>query len=464
MQKLTDKKNMLSRRDLLGGAATVAAFTIVPRHVLAASGQPAPSDKINMGAVGVGGNLGGVDLTRTNAGQNVYALCDVDERLAGARFVQNPNAKLYKDYRRMFDKEAKNLQAITCTIPDFSHASVAMKAMERGIGCYIEKPLTQSIWEARLLKKAYQKYKVGTQMGNQGFSSEAARVSIEIIWSGQLGDVAEVHSMNSGGFARGIEAWPEPETVPATLNWDLWQGHTRDHTYSSRFHPANWRGVQEYGTGMIGDWGIHQLANANFAFGLYKTHATSVTCIAVEGANPITYPHYACVYEFPERDHPYIAGQKMPPLKVYWYEGNCARNITPPASMGGAAMSGYNCYYIGTKGIMGTAGHANSVNFVKAPDGFVKPKEMIARIPNGSHMEDFVRSVKEGKDGVPACSNFNVSAPYTEWMLLGAISWRFPNEKLLWDGPNMRFTNNEKANEYIKPFFRKDWELQDITV
>ncbi len=456
------KQKKLSRREFLGSAAATTAFTIVPRHVLAGSGRPAPSDTLNMGAVGVGGNIGGVDLTRTNAGQNVYALCDVDENLAGARFVQNPQAKLYKDYRRMLDKEKDNLDAITATVPDFSHASVAIWAMERGIGCYIEKPLTQSIWEARLLKKAEQKYKVGTQMGNQGFSSGAARVSIEIIWSGQLGDITEVHSMNGGGFARGIESWPEPEPVPETLQWDLWQGHTREHTYTSRFHPVNWRGVQEYGTGMIGDWGIHQLANANYALGLHTTHATSVTCTAVEGANPVTYPHYSCIYEFPERDHPYIAGQKMPPLKVYWYEGNFARNITPPESMEGYAMSGYNCYYIGTKGIMGTSGHANSVGLIKIPDGFERPEEMIPRVP--SHMEDFVRSVKEGSDGVKACSNFSVSAPYTEWMLLGAISWRFPNEKLEWDGENLRFTNNDKANEYVKPYFRPGWELEDITV
>jgi predicted dehydrogenase len=453
----------ITRRELLGGAAAAAAaFAIVPRHVLARSGQLAPSDKLNIGCVGVAGMQGGSDVNGMSS-QNVYALCDVDERQAARTFNQYPNAKLYRDFRRMLDKEAKNLNAVTVTIPDHMHASVAIWAMERGLAVYCQKPLTQTIWEARLLTKAQQKYKVATQMGNQGLSSAETRLAVEAIWRGDIGDVTEIHSMNGSGFAREITAWPAQAPVPEGLVWDLWQGRAMEHTYGEGILPAQWRGFQEYGSMMIGDWGIHQLGPANWALGLHKTYPTSVTCTAVEGVNPVTYPHYKCTYEFPERDHPNKPGQKMPPVKIYWYEGNFARNLTPPAGLTAEEIRGFNAIHIGTKGVMGTSGHGNSVSMIPASknEGYVNPPEVIKRVEGANHYQNWIDAVKGGD---PPCSNFSISGPYTEWMLLGAISWRFPNEKLLWDGKNLRFTNNNKANEYIMPYMRKGWELKDITV
>ena len=298
-EKQSVKKTTTTRRQFVAGA-TVAALTIVPRHVLGGKAGPAPSEKLNLGSIGVGGMQGGNDVGSVSS-ENIYALCDVDQNFLNKAAARFPKAKLYRDFREMLDKEHKNLQGVTVTIPDFMHATASVWAMERGIGVHCQKPLTATIWEARLLANAARKYKVATQMGNQGYSAAATRIACEYIWDGEIGDVTEVHSWNGGGFSRGITKWPAAEPVPATLDWNLWQGRSQEHTYSPRIAPINWRGFLDYGTMMIGDWGIHQLGPANWGLGLGKTCPTSVECLAVEGANPVTYPSYACKIEFPAR-------------------------------------------------------------------------------------------------------------------------------------------------------------------
>ena len=446
-----------TRREFLASAASIAAFTIVPRHVLAASGQPAPSDKLNIGCVGVGGMMGGGDV-RGVSSENIYALCDVDAAHLFGMVVNFPKAKTYKDFREMLDKEYKNLDAITVTTPDHTHAAIALWAMERGLAVHCQKPLTQTVWEARLLAKAARKYGVVTQMGNQGYSSDATRTACEIIWRGDLGDITEVHSMSGGGFAREITEWPPKEDIPKTLEWDLWLGRAKDAPYSSKIHPINWRGFLDYGSQMIGDWGIHQLGPANWALQLGSP--TSVECIAVEGVNPVTYPHYACKMEFPERPNAYVPEGKMPPVTVYWYEGNLAGSFQPPEGLTPEDVAPYNEIFVGSKGFMGTKGRGESFSLLpeaKMKD-FETPTPVLKRIVSG-HYNDFLDACKGGD---APCSEFTVAGPFTEWLLLGSICWRFPNEKLLWDGESLRFTNNEKANEYVMPHFRKGWELADI--
>ncbi len=204
----------VTRRHFLATTATLAAFSVVPRHVIgAAPGQQAPSEKLNLGCVGVGGMQGGSDVGSV-ASENIYALCDIDSKHLDAAAAKYPKAKRYKDFREMLDKEQKNLQGVTITIPDHMHATVALWAMERGLAVHCQKPLTQTVWEARLLTQAAKKYKVPTQMGNQGYSSQATRVACEIIWRGDLGDITEVHSMSGGGFARGITAVARRRACP----------------------------------------------------------------------------------------------------------------------------------------------------------------------------------------------------------------------------------------------------------
>ncbi len=452
------QKRQVTRREFLGATAAFAGFTIVPRHVVAGSGQAAPSEKLNLGCVGVGGMQGANDV-RSVSSENIYALCDVDEKFLDKAAERYPKAKKYRDFREMLDKEYKNLDGITITIPDHMHASVAVRAMERGLGVYCQKPLTQTVWESRLMAKAAKKYKVPTQMGNQGYSHPATRIASEIIWDGQLGDMTVVHSMSGGGFARGITKWPDVEPVPETMDWDLWTGRAAEHTYSSKIHPSNWRGFQEYGTQMVGDWGIHMLGPANWALQLGSP--TSVECFAVEGVNPVTYPHYACKFEFPRRPNKYAASGEMPPVTIYWYEGKMTREFKAPEGLTREDIKRFNEIFVGTKGYMGTWGRGEGVRLTpesKMKD-YKKPAEVIERSPG--HFKDWIRACKTGKE---ACSNFSIAGPYAEWILLGTICWRFPHQKLLWDGENLRFTNNEKANEYVRPRFRRGWELKDIAV
>ena len=441
----------------MGAAAALATVTIVPRSVLGGAGKLAPSEKMNVGCVGVGGMQGGSDVGGVSS-QNIYALCDVDENFLNKAAENRKAAKKYRDFREMLDKEQKNLHGITITIPDHMHATVALWAMERGIAVHCQKPLTQTIWEARLLAKAAQKYNVATQMGNQGYSHEATRIACEIIWRGDIGDVTEVQAVSGGGFARGIKAWPAGEPVPPTLNWDIWTGRAAEHPYSSKIAPVNWRGFQEYGTQMVGDWGVHICGPANWALQLGSP--TSVECMYVEGVNPVTYPSYSCKLEFPERPNKYVTSGKMPPVTIYWNEGSGARNYKPPQGLTAEDIKNWNELFVGTKGFVGTSGRGESVRMVpeaKMKD-FKKPAPVLKRSPG--HFQDWIRACKGGE---PACSNFSIAGPYVEWLLLGTICWRFPKEKLLWDGPKMRFTNNEKANEFLMPKFRKGWELKDIS-
>ncbi len=459
MKKETGDVSQATRREFLVSTAALTAFTIVPRHVLAHSGQPAPSDKLHIGCVGTGGMMGAGDI-RGVSSETIYALCDVDEKHLKEPVEHYPEAKVYKDFREMLDKEHKHLDAITVTTPDHTHAAIALMAMERGLAVHCQKPLTQTVWESRLLAMAAKKYGVVTQMGNQGYSSEATRVACEIIWNGDLGDITEVHSMSGGGFARGITEWPPAETIPDTLDWDLWLGRAAEAPYSSKIHPIEWRGFLEYGSQMIGDWGIHQLGPANWALQLGSPD--SVECVAVEGVNPVTYPHYSCKMVFPERPNKYAPSGKMPPVTVYWYEGNMASGFEPPEGLTAEDVSGFNEIFVGTKGFMGTKGRGESVSLLPESEmaDYEKPAQVLKRVPAG-HYQDWIQACKGGD---APCSNFSIAGPFTEWLLLGSICWRFPKETLLWDGANMRFTNNDQANEYVKPRFRKGWELNDITV
>ena len=452
----TMSNKIFTRRQFLGATAAAGVFSIVPRSVLAASGKKAPSDKMNIGCVGVGGMQGAGDV-RSVSGENIYALCDVDEKFLDKAAQAFPKARLYRDFRKMLDKEHKNLDGITITIPDHMHASVALYAMKHGVNVYCQKPLTQSVWEARLLTNAAKKYGVVTQMGNQGYSAEATRVSCEVIWNGELGDITEVHSMCGGGFARDITAWPAAEPTPKSLDWNLWMGRTAEHAYSPKIHPSNWRGFQEYGSQMVGDWGIHMLGPANWALQLGSP--ISVECFAVEGVNPVTYPHYACKFVFPERPNKFVPSGKMPPVSIYWYEGNMVSKFAPPTGLTAEDVKDFNEIFVGTKGFLGTDGRGEGWSLTpraKMQD-YKLPAQVLKRSPG--HYEDWIQACKGGD--LP-CSNFSIAGPYTEWILLGAISWRFPNQELKWDGANLRFTNNEEANKYVKPTFRKGWKLKDI--
>ncbi len=296
---------------LLAGAVPTGGFGSVPS--LRALGYKPFYDKLNVAAIGCGGQ-GGVDLNDAARTENIVALCDVDESRAAQNFKRYEKAPKYKDFRVMLDKEGKNIDACTIGVPDFMHAICALACMERGKHVYVEKPLTRTPWEARMLLDAALKYKVATQMGNQGFSHECNRVAAEMVWSGAIGDVTEAHiSASQGTHPTGVKQLPEAEAVPSTLNWDLWLGGATPRPFSSDYIPYNWRGFLDFGTGQIGNWATHTAGPVHVALQLGAP--TSVECIAIDGLSSISYPNRAVVrLDFPARGG-------MPPVKVYYHDG-----------------------------------------------------------------------------------------------------------------------------------------------
>jgi hypothetical protein len=332
IQEMSDSGRGVSRRHffygaLLAGAVPAGGFGSVAS--LKAAGYKAFNEKLNIAGIGVGGR-GAQDLSGLTS-ENIVALCDVDSRQAGPTFKRYDKATTYSDYRKMLDKEEKNIDACLVAVADHMHATVALACMQRGKGVYCEKPLTRTPWEARLLRDAAAKYNVATQMGNQGYSHEAHRTACEIVWSGEIGNVTEVHAVtNAPSWPQGLQEIPPPEPVPAGLEWDLWLGGAADRPYTSGgwdkehvptgssspggfYLPFNWRGFYDFGTGSLGDWGIHTLGPANQALQLGMP--ISVECIRAEKRSKFTYPAQSVLrYDFPARGD-------MPPVSVYWYDG-----------------------------------------------------------------------------------------------------------------------------------------------
>jgi hypothetical protein len=497
---------------ILAGAVPQAGFGSVPS--LRALGYKPFYDKLNVASIGCGGQ-GGVDLNDAAKTENIVAMCDVDEARAAANFKKFEKVTKYKDFRVMLDKEGKNIDACTIGIPDFMHAEVALTCMQHGKHVYCEKPLTRTPWEARLLMDAAAKYKVATQMGNQGFSHEANRVAAEIVWSGAIGDVTEAHISTTPGTHPTALTAPPPETaVPPTLDWDLWIGAASMRPFSPYYVPYNWRGFWDFGTGQIGNWATHTAGPVQTALQLGAP--TSIECITDVGKSNITFPDHGVVrLDFPARG-------EMPAVKVFYHDsarpefaesfhvpGMENETILPPpdnlaakgrptgrAAAGGGGrgagggggraprdpnaprqgaggpgvqvfgerlegskpgiLTGNGSVFVGTKGIMATSNRGEGVWLLPASRWaeYELPPQLLTRSPG--HMLDWVRACKGGD---PGCSDFSITAPYAEWLSLTVIAFRVPG-KLNWDSKNLRFTNSAEANKYVKPVFRKGWELK----
>ena len=487
---------------LLAGAVPLSGYGSVAS--LKALGYKSPNEKLNIAAIGAGGKASS-DIDGC-ASENIVALCDVDEKQAARKFKQYEAAPKYKDFRKMLDEQGKNIDAVIVTIPDFMHATAAMWCMERGKHVYVQKPLTRTVWEARQLMDAANKYKVATQMGNQGYSNEGTRQAAEIIWSGAIGNVTEVHAWTDRPiWPQGVTQIPPPEAVPDTLDWDLWLGGAEKRPYTSGgagypnqygnfYQPFNWRGFYDFGCGALGDMACHILGAPNLALQLGAP--TSVECITKEGVSDIQFPKKSVIrYDFPARG-------SMPPVRIFWHDGLKEspkiegvpegellgdlphRPMVRPAGQQGppqppryTGMIGrvfnHEAYlkdrndpdakmpspdgslFIGDKGMLTTGTYGEETRLLPAEKmaDYRMPQPLLTRSPG--HYRDWIRACKGGE---AACSNFNVSAPFVEWMLLGVIALRVEG-KLEWDAAKGRFSNNPDANKYLKPALRKGWSI-----
>ncbi len=581
-------QNGISRRyffygSLLAGAVPRGGFGSMPS--LRMLGYKSPNEKLNLAAIGAGGQPFS-DLRAAVAGvENVVALADVDFGRAARGFETWPTAEKYKDFRQMLDRQGKQIDAVVIGTPDHTHTHAAVACMQLGKHVYVEKPLTRTPWEARIMTQAAEKYRVATQMGNQGYSHDATRVACEIFWSGEIGEVREVHAWT------GRPSWPQgmakvaaPTPVPDTLDWDLWLGGAAWRSFTAGddeyktfvearsarggrggpggpgpggpgpggpgpggqggpgggfqrenfgfYLPFNWRGFYDFGSSLIGDWGVHILGPANWALQLSPEYLISVECVKKDSLPPFTFPDEVAIkYEFAARG-------SMPPVTIYWYHhagGDAyappgmtveeARKIPgkgpqvgpapgqggfqqgsggipggPPGGPGGGpggragaggpggaqggpggpgggqrggrggggpqeGRSGYNSIFVGSKGYLGTSGRGEGVGLLPGARWaeYKLPEPYLARSPGAStgsnhsaHCRDWVRACK---GGAPACSNFSIAGPYTEWLVLGSAAVHYEG-KLLWDNRKGEISNNKDANKWVKPTFRKGWEIK----
>jgi Oxidoreductase family, NAD-binding Rossmann fold len=592
---------------LLAGAVPAGGFGSVPS--LTMLGYKSPNEKLNLAAIGTGAQ-GFASISGAVAGvENVVALADVDWLSGQQGFATYERATKYKDFRQMLDKQSKEIDAVTIGIPDHNHAYAALACMQLGKHVYVQKPLTRTAGEARMLAQAQAKYpKVATQMGNQGYSHEATRVACEIIWSGEIGDVTEVHAFQGRpGWPQEMTKIPPPTPIPDTLDWDAWLGTAAyrpftagDQEYldfivarnarSGRgggaagaaagapgaapagaagaaaggrggaapgatgaaaapgrgtpegpggqqygfYLPFNWRGFYDFGSSLIGDWGVHILGPANWGLQLDPKYLISVECIKKDMLPPFTFPDEMTIkYEFGPRPG-------MPPVTVYWYQHPGGDAYTPPgmtvdqvrkiagkgpeiaapvpggagrggpggpggppgaagapgaaagragaaAGRAGAAAgaaggapgaaaggqpaagaaaagrgggpqqgSGYNCIFVGTKGYMGTSGRGEGVGLIPGSRWaeYKLPTPYLQRSPG--HSLDWVRACK---GGAPACSNFSIAGPYTEWLVSGSAAVHFEG-KLMWNNATGEFTNGKQVLQWVKPTYRKGWEMK----
>jgi predicted dehydrogenase len=454
----------VSRRQFMKGAAAAsAAFMVMPRHVVGGPGFVAPSDKLNIAGVGIGG-MGRNNIKACAAAENIVALCDVDQDYAAKIFKLYPKAKQHIDYRKMLESQ-KDIDALIIATPDHSHAVIAMAAMQLGKHIYVQKPITHSVYEARRLTEAARKYKVVTQMGNQGHSGEGTRLIKEWIQDGAIGPVHEVHAWtNRPVWPQGVEVDRPAETppVPDTLNWDLWLGPAPYRAYHPVYLPDKWRAWWDFGTGSLGDLGCHILDAPFWALDLKYPESVEGNISTyweafwqyTEPKNE-TYPRSSIVrYKFPARGD-------MPPVKLTWWDGG----LMPPRPEEleeGRKMGDEDggLLFFGEKGKLMTGCYGKGPRLI--PEAkmreYQKPAPTLDRVEDGieGHERDWVRACKGGK---PASSNFDHSGPLSEMVLMGNLAVRFPQRRLLWDGINMQVTNDPEADAYVKREYREGWML-----
>lgn len=434
-----NRRHFIQRAGLAVGALSFPFLSA--RNVLGAN------SRLNIAAIGAGGK-GGVDIGYC-AGENVVALCDVDQINAAGTFKKFPQAKPFKDFRVMLEKEGKNIDAVTVSTPDHTHFHAAATAMKLGKHVYVQKPLTHSIWEARKLAEIARETKVVTQMGNQGHSQSDSRRLVELIQAGVLGDVKEIHVWTDRPiWPQGIER-PPVLAVPDHLDWDLWLGPAPYRAYHDGCVPFKWRAFWDFGTGALGDMGCHNMDMAFFSLNLRDPVSVEATS---SGVNAETAPKWSIItYEFPRQG-------KRSPVKLVWYDGG----KKPDASLAKQTELGANgCIMIGSKDTLYVPDYWGPGRFVSGAKmaDFGSIPETLPRHPSASkdndaaHHSEWIAACKgEGK----ALSHLGYAGPMTETVLLGNVALR-ASQRIEWNAKKLKVTNLAEANQFIRCEYRNGW-------
>lgn len=450
--------NKISRADFLKtSAAGLAALSIVPSRAMGgALGHTAPSDKLNIAGVGIGGR--GAGVLNGLESQNIVALCDTDHKYAANTFKKFSGARQYWDYREMLDKEAKNIDAVVCATADHTHALVSGAAIALGKHVYCEKPLTHSVYESRLLTKLAAKHQVATQMGNQGSSGSGVNQVCDWIWNGEIGEVTKVEVFTDRPiWPQGLMRPERVDTIPSTLNWDLFIGPAPMRPYNSIYQPWNWRGWWDFGTGALGDMACH-LMHPIFK-GLNLGYPTSVQASSTSLLTDCAPNAEMVTYKFPARDK--VSKCAMPAVTVTWYDGG----LQPPRPAGVAPGRNLNddgggIIFHGTKDTLICGCYGVNPWLVSGRKPTVPS---MCRKVELSHQMDWVRACKEDpKNRVLTASDFSQAGPFNEMVVLGVLGVRLQNlnKVLEWDGPNMKFTNI-KPDETLRIMIEDGFTLKD---
>ena len=448
--------------------------------------------RINVACIGVGGKGGGDTDSAYTLGGNIVALCDIDADtlhkkhnfLKGKAKEENRtyDARLYKDFRKLFDEVGKSIDAVTVSTPDHVHGLASLAAMKMGKHVYCQKPLTQTVWEAREMRRLANDKKLATQMGNQGSAGDGLRRAVEVIQAGVIGKPKELHVWsNRPIWPQGIDRPAGEDPVPEHIDWDLWLGPAAYRPYKSGvYHSFAWRGWYDFGTGALGDMACHTV---NMPFRALKLgYPTVVECEVASRVPSETFPLTTRLrFEFPEREG-------LPPLKFWWYDGHpdakhkmfekpgFVSPLRPPAEITREivgtrkSLPGSGCVIVGDKGKFFSPDDYGSEFSIllndekeyknsKDHEACKDVPQTIPRAPSGGNRHD-----KEWfammRGGPPAYSNFDIAAYLTEIILLGCVALRVGvGRKLDWDGPNMRAKNNSDAERFVKRENRAGWGL-----
>lgn len=472
MNEEKDSSTLLSRRTFVGSVAAAAGIMVVPRHVLGGPGFQAPSDRVRVATVGYINGMGTSNTNAVGKVADVVALCDCDDSAAALKnaartkiFETFPKAVRYKDYRVMLEKQ-KDIDGVIVATPDHAHAVIAMAAMQLGKHVYVQKPLTRTVSEARALTEAARKYKVITQMGNQGRSGEGVRLIREWLEDGAIGKVHEVHCWtNRPIWPQGMQRPTDTPPVPDGLDWDMWIGPSPMRPYHPAYHPFSWRAWQDFGAGALGDMACHVMDAAYWTLQLgYPTSVTTYVAYNVvpvvrpdgtSGSRRIQYndsfpPSTLVHYTFPARS------KKLPAVKLHWYDGGLLPE-RPEELEPDRRLPESGTIFVGEKGKIMCETYSESPRLIPESrmQAYKRPKKTIPRI-TGSHEQNWIEAI-QGK--TKATSHFDYSGPFTETVLLGNVGMLFPGTKLLWDGKALKFTNSEDANKAIQHNYRTGWSL-----
>ena len=451
-------ENISRRKFLQKGAVAAAALTVVPSTILGKShGYTAPSDKLNIAVVGIGG-MGNADLKAVKGSENIVALCDVDWRYAKKVFDENPTAKKYWDWRKMYDEMHKDIDAVIVATADHTHAVIAANAIALDKHIYVQKPLTHSVYESRLLTKLVKKHKVASQMGNQGASNEGVRQICSWIWNGEIGEITKVEAFTDRPiWPQGLNRPETSERAPKTLNWDLFLGPAKYRNYNPIYTPWNWRGWWDFGTGALGDMACHILHPVFKGLNLgYPTKVQGSSTLLLTDCAPNA---QMVKFTFPARDNmPKVA---MPEVEVTWYDGGL-QPMRPKGMPANKSLNdeGGGVIFHGTKdtlicGCYGVRPWLLSGRTPSTPE--------VLRVVKESHQMDWVRASKESPEyRKETASPFCEAGPFNEMVVMGVLGVRLQSldQELHWDGENMRFTNIP-ADATLRTVIKDGFSIKD---